>query len=119
MPDFTFILASVEREAAQRKARRPFTARFGAGLGATGVRATQGACEAFAAYAAAGALEKTVTVPPPPDAAALRRAIAAARNADDLRALRRLAARALHPDHGGDGLALAECNALIDDALEA
>lgn len=50
----------------------------------------------------------------------LYRAIKAAKgDRQKLRELRRCAARALHPDAGGNGLQLAECNALIDAALES
>lgn len=83
-----------------------------------GARTTSAAREAFAAYAANGTGEEIVSSPRPVDAAALRLAIlAAGGDARELRALRRLAARALHPDRGGDGAALADCNALIDAAL--
>ena len=117
MPDFASILESVERASAEagasplRKGPAWICARlvdFGA--------ATPDSATARAAYAAhtmrIDMTEKTV------DAGTLRRAIiAAGGDAETLRALRRAAARALHPDRGGDGAQLAECNALIDAAL--
>jgi len=117
MLDFASILACVERAAAERAAWPPVAARFRARLGGTGAPVVQGVGDSFAAYAA-HASHAAAEAAPLPGAEALRHAIAqAGRDPDSLRALRRLAARALHPDRGGDGRALAECNAAIDAAL--
>lgn len=115
MNDFASLLASIARNNAMHA--DPARTRLTARLGHSELEIMHGALEAARAYA-----EQNVRGPAPsvplPDSAALRRAIAAStRDTTRLRALRRLAARALHPDHGGDGAQLAECNALIDDAL--
>ena len=119
MPDFASILANVQRDAAERDARHlaraglPFRARMSEAQ--TPIPPNHRvALDAYAAECAAPDRQRAR----PPDMDALRRAIVAAgRDAKRLRALRRHAARALHPDRGGDGGALAECNALIDAAL--
>ena len=119
MPDFSSILETIERDAATRDALRrigpsPFPA-----LPIEPI--SQLAPDRHAArraYAAQSRSRSADDTPPPPTVDALCRAIlAAGRDAKRLRHLRRLAARALHPDRGGDGAELAECNALIDAAL--
>ena len=115
MSDFAAILASITCSDAVRA--RPATIRPGAHLGEAVPDIVCGAREAARAYAAQIGRTPADSVALP-DIDAVRRAIAEAGNdARRLRALRRLAARALHPDRGGDGAVLAECNALIDDAL--
>ena len=119
MPDFASVLANVERNAAGNYARdfvraaSPFRAHVSEAQ--TPIPPSHRvALDAYAAECAAPDRQRAR----PPDMDALRRAIAAAgRDAKRLRALRRHAASALHPDRGGDGGALAECNALIDAAL--
>ena len=115
MSDFASILASIARSDSVRA--RPATMRPGAHPGEAVPDIVCGAREAARAYAAR--IGRTpATSAALPDIDAVRRAIAEAGNdARRLRALRRLAARALHPDRGGDGASLAECNALIDAAL--
>ena len=118
MSDFASVLESVERDALDRRARTL------SGLPAwSGVpvdmrdRSSAGTHAAREAYAA-----QQTTAPTRLDTAAivagLHCAIVESRgNVARLRALRRGVARALHPDRGGDGAALAECNAMIDAAL--
>lgn len=116
MSDFASILADIRDRALERAATSPPTARVRARLGLTAQRAAPNAWEARRSYAAHAAREQSIDEAP--DAAALHAAIrAAGGDALRLRALRRLAARALHPDRGGDGAALARCNAMIDAAL--
>ena len=118
MPDFASVLESVERAAAEADATpwRSATSRIGARLIDPAAAATPDRAAARAAYAAHTArsdVDAKTEV-----ARALRRAIiGAGRDAKALRELRRRAARELHPDRGGDGALLAECNALIDAAL--
>lgn len=115
MSDFASILASIAHNDTVRA--RPATMRLGAHLGEALPDIVCGAREAARAYAAQIGRTPADSVALP-DIEAMRGAIAkAGSDARRLRALRRLAARALHPDRGGDGAALAECNALIDDAL--
>ena len=120
MPDFASILASVERDAASRNARR----RIGPSPFPTlpiepVARPAPDRHAARLAYAAQSrACGADDTPPPLATVDVLRRAIlAAGHDAKRLRHLRRRAAHALHPDRGGDGAELAECNALIDAAL--
>jgi len=117
MSDFASILERVQREAVERSTLRPIAPRWRASGFATDELRVQNARDAQCAYSAESARVQPETAPSP-DARRLRRAIAAAGDdATKLRALRRHAARALHPDRGGDGALLAECNALIDAAL--
>ncbi|MCB1542673.1 MAG: hypothetical protein KDJ25_18025 [Rhodoblastus sp.] len=119
MPDFASILANVERNAAEYDAPRAFSATSSLRARVSEAQVCippnrRAALDAYAAERAPQDLRNT----PTPDLEALRHAIAAAgRDAKRLRALRRHAAHALHPDRGGDSDALAECNALIDAAL--
>ncbi len=113
MSDFASILAAVESRAAAHSDGRPAWRRSRLSFPAPLGHAAQSPRLAIDAYASQAIRNPSHA----PERAALRDAIAAARDADSLRALRRLAARALHPDRGGDGAALAECNALIDAAL--
>ncbi|MFT4097618.1 MAG: hypothetical protein QM651_10880 [Rhodoblastus sp.] len=119
MSDFASVLECIERESAERSAFRPTVFLHHAFCAERAPpRGTVRPHEALAAYAESHARDETAPPPNEPNDGALRRAIAAARgDARKLRALRRLAARKLHPDRGGDGAALAECNALIDAAL--
>ena len=115
MSDFASILASIAHNDTVRA--RPATMRLGAHLGEALPDIVCSAREAARAYAAQIGRTPADSAALP-DIDAMRGAIAkAGSDARRLRALRRLAARALHPDRGGDGAALAECNALIDDAL--
>lgn len=118
MSDFASVLESVERDALDRRARTlsGFAAWSDAAL-AMSDRPSAGTHAAREAYAA----QQTIA-PSRLDTAAivagLQCAIVEARaDLARLRALRRRAARQLHPDCGGDGAALAECNAMIDAAL--
>ncbi len=118
MSDFASVLESVERSALDRRARTL------SGLPAwSGVavdmrdRSSAGTHAAREAYAA-----QQTTAPSRLDATAIVAGLQCAivESCGDLarlRALRRDAARALHPDRGGDGAALAECNTMIDAAL--
>lgn len=117
MPDFASILASVERDAAIHDAtRQTGPTRPPAFSIDTATRPVTDREAARRAYAAQSRSHGPDGAPPSVDT--LRRAIlAAGRDVRRLRHLRRLAARALHPDRGGDGAELAECNALIDAAL--
>lgn len=119
VPDFASILANVERDATTRDPRPvPASPRLRALAVETEARAAPDRHAARLAYASQAALHRISNdAPPLPTVGALRAAIAAARDAAQLRRLRRLAARALHPDRGGDHAGLAECNALIDAAL--
>lgn len=119
MPDFASILANVERDAATRDARPlPASPRLRALAVETEARAAPDHHAARLAYASQAPLHRIPNdAPPLPTVEALRAAIAAARDVTQLRRLRRLAARALHPDRGGNHAGLADCNALIDAAL--
>ena len=117
MSDFASILESVERAAVETGAASSRNASWiGARLIDPGANATPDPASAHAAYAAHGPRNEATETKI--DVRTLRRAIVAANgDAERLRELRRTAARALHPDRGGDGAQLAECNALIDAAL--
>lgn len=118
MSNFASVLECIERESAERSASRPTVFLHHVFCAERAPRGTVRPHEALAAYAESHARDETAPPPNEPNDGALRRAIAAAHgDAHKLRALRRLAARKLHPDHGGDGAALAECNAQIDAAL--
>lgn len=118
MPNFSSILETIERDAAVRDALRrigpsPFPA-----LPIEPI--SQPAPDRHAArraYAAQSRSRSADDTPPPTVDALCRAILAAGRDAKRLRHLRRVAARTLHPDRGGDGAELAECNALIDAAL--
>jgi len=115
MSSFTSILLTIEKAARDNETRGWRRAPMGIATHAANRLAQpapddQNARSAYAAHAACS--EDRL------DIHALRRAITdAGRDARKLHQLRRTAARALHPDRGGDGAQLAECNALIDAAL--
>ena len=119
MPNFASILEDVERDAATRDAwRQTARPRLGGCAVETEARPAPDLGAARAAYAAQTRVWRVADEAQAlPTLEALRRDIAAARDAAQLRRLRRLAARALHPDRGGDCASLADCNALIDAAL--
>lgn len=120
MLDFASVLASVERDAIDRRDDAPRASpALRARLASSAARATPSPFIARRAYAA----HTTVRRPERPQSApsfdirAWRNAISACDDPAMLHALRRRAAAAMHPDRGGDGAQLAECNALIDAAL--
>lgn len=115
MSSFRSILQTIEKAARDNQTRSWRSAAMGiaAHVADRPAPAVPGGRDVRSAYAAHAARNIDRL-----DIDALRRAITdAGRDAGRLHQLRRTAARALHPDHGGDGAQLAECNALIDAAL--